>query len=1194
MADKTYIVNQDSPENITGYENYNSQDTNLLPSFELNTLFDSSKNYVELHIVSLVDELLESDYNYTNYRESLNAESAGKVGASTLTIDPIADIEKYGYTTGGVKLLYHFLDDLYTADRTAVEFYVDSISEDRTELRLQTLALSPEILKQYTATAKASLQNVSYFNEFRVNFGNNDLFIGVNIDTVDVGGVTYVVIKLYEPLPDIYGIKDTLRIVQSVGDSTAYEVAYNLKREIIPTPTLRPANFNLEVADEHVIPTQYFNYDELFSYPVNNTNSQVYSMFNEKGVELSIDHSTFTNFVHFSSAQERLINFKYKLDLITSYSGSIASIVNSTSGSTGVSGSRNYYENLITGIVNNFDHYERFLYYESGSSSWPKSNTTKPYINKPSSEAESITWYTNQNISASVYDATNYNSLVYTIPSYISEDSANENYLTFVHMIGQHFDNLWIYSKAVSDKYDGDNRLNHGITKDLVGEALKNFGVKLYTSNKSIEDLFTTFVGQSYQSGSEVINHYITGSLTGSNAAIQPTSYDDYQKEVQKRLYHNLPFLLKSKGTEKGLRALINCFGIPSDILKIKLYGGRNVNERPFFGDYQYYTSSLDKIRLDHTGSLVTGSTLSGNTSIIKRDPKYTDDLHNIEVGFSPVDNIDAYIISHSSATFNIDDYIGDPRDLTSGSYSGLYDLAQTVTSGSVVSGSYDLQDYVRLIKFFDNTIFKTIKDFIPARVVADTGIVIKPNLLNRSKAKSVAVSATQPEYSGSIDTAFISGSHGSTFGKEDSYITSWTETVQTPIGLADKSYHSQEEPKFDGEFSGSLIRVSNGELNEANIYKELLYNLSDYNIQLWNNSDTVCVLNLASSPKQYVFQNTPCYVTDFFTGTPTTTQYFVSNGITTTQINFPYTFSGSQYEQLTLTANNIALANCNEKLNVTYGICELSAPLELYWVAQGTPTNLYNFFSGDGDDGVHPNRNLQFTVDNNPVGNPGSYIFTPTGFPQTVAVSDSLLGGLCTASVTVNVNPLPIQPGARYRYYSFQSDAPYFDGKEIPVKLKYINEQGNTVYVDIHEAGTIDDVYYEAVDTGLILALEDSVEYVSGPQAYSENTPTYITIRQSTTFPTFELRVDNPTPYPQNVVFEGEYYPSGDPFNLQSLPSSNFGEGNIVPGYPNYSTNTWNGDPDTTPGVKVITDTFFFTPRSTYYPTGVTVNVTY
>ena len=1190
MADTIYTVNQDSPESIPGFEKYSQNDKSLLTSFEVNNVFDPTKHFAELHILTLVDELVESDYNYSKYTQLGNAQSAGRSGATTLTIDPIEDTKNYGYDLGGVKLLYHFLSDLYTPDNTTTDFFIESISEDRTELRLQSLTLSSTAKSNSTSDIKTKLQNTSYFSDFRLDFGNNDLLIGVNIDTVSATTGTLVVVKLYEPLLPIYGLKSTLKVVEVIADSVAYEVDATITQDTIQQPTLRPANFNLEITDEHVIPTQYFNYDELFSYPVNNTNSQVYSLFNEKGVELSIDHSDFSNFVHFSSAQERLINFKYKLDLVTSYSGSLASIGTSTiSGSLGVSGSRTYYENLITGIVNNFDHYERFLYYESGSASWPKSNTTKPYINKPSNAAESITWYADQITTALQYDQTNYNSLVYSIPTFIRDDANNDNYSTFIYMIGQHFDNLWLYSKAVTDKYDGDNRLDHGISKDLVGEALKNFGVKLYTSNKSIEDLFTTYVGQSYQSGSELIRNYITGSLTGSNASIQPTSYDDYQKEVQKRLYHNLPFLLKSKGTEKGLRALINCFGIPSDILKIKIYGGRNVNERPFFGDYRYYTSSLDKIRLDHTGSIVTGSTLSGNTSIVKRDSKYTDDLHNIEVGFSPTDNIDAYIISRSAATFNIDDYIGDPRDLTSGSYSGLYDLAQTVTSGSVVSGSYDLQDYVRLIKFFDNTIFKTIKDFIPARVVADTGIIIKPNLLNRSKAKSVTVSATQPEYSGSIDTAFISGSHGSTFGKEDSYTTSWTEVEQTPLGLASSLYHAHEEPKFDGEFSGSVIRVSNGELNEANIYKELLYNVSDYNIQLWNNSDTVCVLNFANPTTRYVFANRPPYnITQFFTGTPTTTQYFITDATGTTQVTFPYTFSGyTQYEQLTLTANNAAFTDppCTRKVNITYGICELSAQLQAYWVNQNTPTNLYNFFTGDGNDGVHPNRNLQFTVNGDPVGTSTQtqYVFDPSdGASQTVTISDSLLGGLCTASVTVNVNQQPPYQGGRFRYYVFEGDEVRDGAVSYTTTITWEGPNGpefGTVMGPSYDYET--DVRIEATRLICLSANQPTRDTESSHPSsrFNDITPETMTISQ--------VQVRNTSAFPAELVFEATEDVTNDPLTLANVFSNLTG---LIPGAPDggtiYNNNNWN--------TTVKTETFYYSPPTLHNSTGITIGSTF
>jgi len=822
MADIVYTVNQDLPENITGFEQYSQEDKALVSSFQINSTFDPTKHYSELHILSLSDELLESTYTYNSYTLLGNAQSAGQAGTSILTIDPIQDSKAYGYENAGIKLLYHFLDDLYSEDLSTVEFYIKSISPDRTELSLSTLNLTPEVVATITSNIKANLQNQSYFTGFRLNFKNNDLFIATNIDTLGTDTEQVVVVKLYEPLPTTYSTKSTLSIVDIVSDSVVYEVdSQTIEVPEVP-PTLRSANFNIEIADDSVIPTQYYNYNELFSYPINNANSEIFSTVNEKGISINVDYSDFNDFVHFSSAQERLLNFKYKLDLVASYSSSISENSNATIGLEGVLGTTTYYEGLITGIVSNFDHYERFLYYESGSSCWPKSNTTKPHINKPSSNSESITWYTGQISKAIEYDLANNSSLAYSIPTYLRDDTNNENYLTFVYMIGQHFDNLWLYSKAVTDKYDADNRINYGISKDLVAEALRNFGVKLYTSNKSVEDLFTTFIGQAYQSGSEKISTYITGSLTGSNTPIQPTSYDNYQKEIQKRIYHNLPLLLKSKGTERGLRALINCYGIPANTLDIKLYGGTNQTNLPFFANTQYVTSSLDKIRLDNTGSVIDGNTLSNFTSIAKVDQKYTNDLHTIEVGFSPTDNIDQYIISQSSATFNIDQYLGDPTNITSGSYSGLDTAAQQILQSLE---QYDLQDYVRLIKFFDNTIFKTIKDFIPARAVATTGVIIKPNLLNRSKAKSVAVSATQPEYTASIDTAFISGSDGGAFESTTAigghYDTSWINFIQTPQGLGqDTRNQGTRLPEYTGELGQSNITVSTVNLNINNSFK--------------------------------------------------------------------------------------------------------------------------------------------------------------------------------------------------------------------------------------------------------------------------------------------------------------------------------------------------------------------------------------
>lgn len=1093
MTNITYTVNQDTPQSIPNVEAFSQEDTTLVNNFQLNQLFDSNKHSVELHIYNLAGELQESEYNYINYKELGNAASAGKEGASILTIDPIADVELYGYDNGGVKLFYNFINDLYTENRSTVEFFIDSISPDRTELRLKTFNLTPGEVISFTSDIKTKLETQSYFNEFRINLLNNDLYIGVNIDTLQEAEDTVVTVKLYEPLPEEILEKATLSIVELVSDSAVYEVTSTFETEVEPALELRSPNFNLDLIDESVIPTGYYDYNTLLSLPISNTTNELYSLVNSKGVQLSIDHNDYSNFVHFSSAQERLLNFKYKLDLIQSYNTQIASFQTVTTPSLGTTGSLAYYEGLVKGIVNNFDHYERFLYYESGSNSWPKTNSTKPYINDTTSVGD--TWFNNKLTVAATYDATNTSILINSIPTYLRDDSANASYITFIHMIGQHFDNMWIYAKGVSDKYNADNRLDFGVSRDLVAEVLKNFGVKLYTSNKSVEDLFSSFIGQPYQSGSEVINTYVTGSVTGSNTPIQPSSFDNYQREVYKRMYHNLPLLLKSKGTERGLRALINCLGIPSDILDIKIYGGRNRNERPFYGDYRYYTSSLDKVRLDNTGSVISGSTLSQYTSTLKKDDKYTDDLHPIEIGFSPTDNVDKHIANRQTcvsyrlingplqsfysytnctgsfvgpvsilgdravvinalqesivvngnfdsitplsvtSSFNIDDYIGDPRNLYLDDYftftpagiptGSLDNLTTSIMSGS---SAYDVQDFVRLIKFFDNTIFKMVKDFVPARSTVDTGIIIKPHVLGRSKAKSIIVTGSKPDYSGSIDTAFISGRNPNNFksnGGEAS--TQYYDFPQTPTGIGIATSHFQDEAKYNGEVSGSRIPVSNVNLNNANIYKDLAYSAAPYQVNFVSSSNEICLLGTVPTPFYITSSTYQWNANEFFTFTNPNCIYSASNSVaspTWTPITFPRPFplvqpapSTQGYFQdflIKATNRNVTVGPvCTTDIQVRFATCSIFLSTlgqqVTNVVSQGltgtVTTNIASWFSNPNQQTLQYTASYSTSSAVDPIPNPTQYIFNQrAGTYVTITANDANLGGVCKLSTTVYV----------------------------------------------------------------------------------------------------------------------------------------------------------------------------------------------
>jgi hypothetical protein len=53
------------------------------------------------------------------------------------------------------------------------------------------------------------------------------------------------------------------------------------------------------------------------------------------------------------------------------------------------------------------------------------------------------------------------------------------------------------------------------------------------------------------------------------------------------------------------------------------------------------------------------------------------------------------------------------------------------------------LVDFVRLIKFFDNSLFKMIKDFTPARTSLASGVVVKQHILERNRQRPAQVTSS-------------------------------------------------------------------------------------------------------------------------------------------------------------------------------------------------------------------------------------------------------------------------------------------------------------------------------------------------------------------------------------------------------------------------------------------------------------------
>jgi hypothetical protein len=293
---------------------------------------------------------------------------------------------------------------------------------------------------------------------------------------------------------------------------------------------------------------------------------------------LGIDYRKYENFIHFSSAKERLDNFKYKIELIEYYDAKVSALSASTSPSAEIN--RVQFVTKKNDIISKFDGYENYLYtesssYENGSygifnaSTWPKTDSTIPYTLTSSTAPAFTEWFTTQTTAALDYDIDNAYNLEKTIPAHVRLDPENANYLMFVNMIGQSFDQVYNYIDHMDMIHDRQNELHLGLSKDLAWDVLKSLGWH-GLNGYNFEDLWAYKLGTdssgSYQatdSGSTQ-NHVIDSSM--------PT--EDITKEIWSRTLNNLPHLLSTKGTERSVRALVNLYGLPPTTLRIKEYGG--------------------------------------------------------------------------------------------------------------------------------------------------------------------------------------------------------------------------------------------------------------------------------------------------------------------------------------------------------------------------------------------------------------------------------------------------------------------------------------------------------------------------------------------------------------------------------------------------------------------------------------------
>jgi hypothetical protein len=539
-------------------------------------------NYIKIY-VSKVDE---------SFLLLGNAKPNGKI---TFNVGEILSKSRLSYNRGTDQISFDLIlvpynnqaDELALGRQEKISIFFDQGLRIRREDLVSDLR--DAFQREFNASIIKKDTSKILTHQLHLGDGNNKLIATWAIDrqTLDDDSL---VLKLYEPLPNDVETEQQVWISKIQSIPIVDEIRL-VDREVSKCTPLQP-NFNVDVSDpigyeiiDSLVSSGSITSVDLIAQYVSSSEFTLEELDLQfiTGSGSNIDYY-WKDFVKYSSAEERVENFFYKVRLLESYQNDI-NILSSGSAWTGsveVVKERQRTEQKIKQLKGGFDSFEKYLYDTTGSLSYPKVGISPV----SSSTQDALDWLYVARASAREYDTYNVDLLVNNIPRHIRDDERGEEFILFFNMIGQHFDILWAYSKGIAKSRRLEHKLNVGISNDLIYHMLESLG---WDADMGV--------------ASQLLWEYALGKNTdGTSASSLPGKQRQY--EIWRRLLNNLPYLLKHKGTRRAMYAAMACYGIPTSMLSIMEFGGPNEPTR----------GSTTKVTFDDRTAAIN---IDNNSSII-------------------------------------------------------------------------------------------------------------------------------------------------------------------------------------------------------------------------------------------------------------------------------------------------------------------------------------------------------------------------------------------------------------------------------------------------------------------------------------------------------------------------------------------------------------------------------------------------
>jgi len=197
------------------------------------------------------------------------------------------------------------------------------------------------------------------------------------------------------------------------------------------------------------------------------------------------------------------------------------------------------------------------------------------------------------------HDSINNASLYNSFPEWITSDDEEKNHRVLRKLsqtMASFLDNTYLQIQALPKLKDPSYLTGSDKPYPFVSRYLESAGMiapEIFTDAQELESIAGR---DDYREFSEKVS--------------------DVKNKIYQNIYNNLPYIYKSKGTEKSFRNLIRCFGVDDELIKINLYGDNATYD--FQDSYRYVATRkkyVDFNNVDRFDATVYQHTSSANSS---------------------------------------------------------------------------------------------------------------------------------------------------------------------------------------------------------------------------------------------------------------------------------------------------------------------------------------------------------------------------------------------------------------------------------------------------------------------------------------------------------------------------------------------------------------------------------------------------